>query len=63
MFELKSSGRLLDGVELLTLSACNTAAIQADADGKEIDGSWPNALGANAVIATLWQVSDCQLPG
>jgi CHAT domain-containing protein len=31
MFELKGSERLFDGVELLTLSACNTAAIQADA--------------------------------
>ena len=43
---------------LLTLSACDTAATRADANGKEIDGfaELAQRLGANAVMATLWQV-------
>jgi CHAT domain-containing protein len=51
-------------VELLTLSACNTAATQSDAQGKEIDGfaELAQRLGAGSVMATLWQVSDDSTP-
>lgn len=62
--ELKASEKLFDGVEMLTLSACNTAATKADANGKEIDGfaELAQRQGADAVMATLWQVSDCSTP-
>jgi CHAT domain-containing protein/tetratricopeptide (TPR) repeat protein len=62
--EMKERGGLFDGVELLTLSACNTAATQSDAHGKEIDGfaELAQRLGAGAVMATLWQVSDDSTP-
>ena len=62
--ELKRQERLFDGVELLTLSACNTAATQPDASGREIDGfaELAQRLGAGAVMATLWQVSDASTP-
>jgi len=62
--EMKEREGLFRNVELLTLSACNTAAIRADADGKEIDGfaELAQRLGAGAVMATLWQVSDASTP-
>jgi CHAT domain-containing protein len=62
--ELKKQGHLFDGVELLTLSACNTAAQRSDADGHEVDGfaELAQRLGAGAVMATLWQVSDASTP-
>lgn len=62
--EMKKQERLFDGVELLTLSACNTAATQPDANGKEIDGfaELAQRLGAGSVLATLWQVSDSSTP-
>lgn len=46
-------------VELLTLAACETAAQQPDSNGTEIDGfaELAQRLGANSVIATLWNVS------
>jgi len=58
--KLKEHENLFSGVELLTLSACNTAAAQPNADGKEIDGfaELAQRLGASAVMATLWQVSE-----
>lgn len=58
--EMKSRKDLFAGVELLTLSACNTAATQADANGKEIDGfaELAQRLGAGAVMASLWPVAD-----
>jgi CHAT domain-containing protein/Flp pilus assembly protein TadD len=64
LYELKTNEKLFDGVEMLTLSACNTAATQPDAAGKEIDGfaELAQRQGANAVMATLWQVSDCSTP-
>jgi CHAT domain-containing protein len=48
------------GTELLTLSACETAAASNDSDGREIDGLGITAQrkGAKAVLATLWQVDD-----
>jgi CHAT domain-containing protein len=62
--ELKGHGRPFEAVELLTLSACNTAAQRADADGREIDGfaELAQRLGADAVMATLWPVSDNSTP-
>jgi CHAT domain-containing protein/tetratricopeptide (TPR) repeat protein len=62
--EMKRKDKLFDGVELLTLSACNTAATQADANGKEIDGfaELAQRLGVASVMATLWQVSDYSTP-
>ena len=62
--ELKNHPDLFKGIDLLTLSACNTAAAQANSNGKEIDGfaELAQRLGASAVIATLWQVSDASTP-
>lgn len=49
-----------NGVELLTLSACNTATGEAGADGKEFESFAVLAQqnGAMAVLATLWSVAD-----
>ncbi len=62
--EMKTQRDLFGGVELLTLSACNTAAQQADADGREIDAfaELAQRLGANAVMATLWPLADESAP-
>jgi CHAT domain-containing protein/tetratricopeptide (TPR) repeat protein len=62
--EMKKQEKLFDGVELLTLSACNTAATLQDANGREIDGfaELAQRLGASAVMATLWSVSDSSTP-
>jgi CHAT domain-containing protein len=62
--EMKNHQDLFKGVELLTLSACNTAATRSNAEGREIDGfaELAQRLGASAVIATLWQVSDASTP-
>jgi CHAT domain-containing protein len=62
--EMKTQTDLFTGVELLTLSACNTAAQQAGADGREIDGfaELAQRLGAGSVMATLWPVADNSTP-
>jgi CHAT domain-containing protein len=62
--EMKSQMDLFSGVELLTLSACNTAAQQAGASGREIDGfaELAQRLGAGSVMATLWSVADNSTP-
>jgi CHAT domain-containing protein len=62
--ELKKQTDIFTGVDLLTLSACNTAAQQPDANGKEIDGfaELAQRLGAGAVMATLWSVADNSTP-
>ena len=62
--EMKAEKNLFEGVDLLTLSACNTAAAQPDANGREIDGfaELAQRLGAGAVMATLWSVSDASTP-
>jgi CHAT domain-containing protein/Tfp pilus assembly protein PilF len=48
------------GVDLLTLSACDTASGGTGANGKEVEGFAVLAQrkGAKAVIATLWPVAD-----
>jgi CHAT domain-containing protein/Tfp pilus assembly protein PilF len=56
--KLKDQTNLFDKVDLLTLSACNTA--MTGGDGKEVDGFAIVAQdeGANSVLATLWSVDD-----
>lgn len=58
--ELKEGDYPLGGVELLTLSACETAVGSTDADGREVEGlgALAQSQGANAVLATLWPVAD-----
>jgi CHAT domain-containing protein len=58
--DLKNDWNLFDGVDLLTLSACNTAIGTAGATGKEVEsfGVLAQRQGAKAVIATLWPVTD-----
>ncbi|MCU1266176.1 MAG: hypothetical protein JWM21_2494 [Acidobacteria bacterium] len=53
-------GLKLEGVELLTLSACQTAVVGKDNSGREIEGFGYVAQqrGAKAVLATLWGVAD-----
>jgi CHAT domain-containing protein len=48
------------GVDLLTLSACDTAASGPSADGREVEcfGTIAQERGAKSVIASLWPVSD-----
>jgi len=60
MAQIKSLPNVFGGVELLTLSACNTATGGAGANGKEVEGFGVLAQrqGAKAVVATLWPVFD-----
>lgn len=60
LFEWQRIYMMFEGVDLITLSACETAAQQADANGKEVDGfaELAQRQGANSVIATLWKISD-----
>ena len=48
------------GMDLVTLSACETALGSVNATGREIEGFavLAQTLGAKAVIASLWNVSD-----
>jgi CHAT domain-containing protein len=56
----KSYGKLFEGVELLTFSACDTATVNLGANGREIDGlaELAQRQGASAVVASLWPVAD-----
>jgi CHAT domain-containing protein len=58
--QIKSLPNVFGGVELLTLSACNTATGGSGANGKEIEGFGVLAQrqGAKAVVASLWPVFD-----
>ena len=59
--ELREAGFNFRGVELLTLSACETAlGGGADANGREVEGlgALAQQRGARAVMATLWPVAD-----
>jgi CHAT domain-containing protein len=63
--EMKKTLDLFKGVELLTLAACNTATQQGDEEyEREVDGFAEQAqrLGAGAVMASLWDVSDAITP-
>lgn len=57
---IKTAQQLFGGVELLTLSACDTATSSGFAGGKEVEGFGMLAQrqGAKAVLASLWPVSD-----
>lgn len=58
--QIRSAQNLFGGVDLLTLSACDTATGGAGADGKEVEGFGVLAQrqGAKAVLASLWPVAD-----
>jgi CHAT domain-containing protein len=57
---IKSAVNMFGGVELLTLSACDTATGGTGADGKEVESFAVLAQrqGAKAVMASLWPVAD-----
>jgi len=54
------NGLTFDKTALLSLSACDTAMSKAEADGKEVDSlaSIGRERGAQAVLASLWDVND-----
>lgn len=58
--QIKSMPNVFSGIDLLTLSACDTASGSAGASGKEVEGFAVLAQrqGAKAVLATLWPVAD-----
>ncbi|MBL8203208.1 MAG: CHAT domain-containing protein, partial [Blastocatellia bacterium] len=58
--QIKTFPNVFSGVELLTLSACNTATGGSGANGKEIEGfgALAQRQGAKAVVASLWPVAD-----
>jgi CHAT domain-containing protein len=58
--QIKTMPNIFGGVELLTLSACNTATGSSGANGKEVEGFGVLAQrqGAKAVVASLWPVFD-----
>lgn len=58
--QLEDQTNIFGGVELLTLSACNTAVGITDGNGEEVDafGELAQRRGAMAVIASLWSVAD-----
>ena len=62
--DLRDDQRLdFQGVELLTLSGCQTAVGSNASDGREVDGLGITAQrkGAKAVVATLWAVDDASV--
>lgn len=60
----KSESFDLNGVELLTLSACETAVGTTDANGVEIEsfGIIAQRRGAKTVLASLWSIADNSTP-
>ncbi|HJQ32220.1 MAG TPA: CHAT domain-containing protein [Pyrinomonadaceae bacterium] len=64
LFEMQEKRDLFAGVELLMLTACETAVQQADRQRKEIDSlaEMAQRQGANSVIATLWPIDDRATP-
>ena len=58
--DLSAEFALFSDVDLLTLSACDTAVGGSDANGKEVEsfGMLAQRKGAKSVIATLWPVAD-----
>ena len=56
--EIKSGTNIFHGVELLTLSACNTAVGSGEGSEVENFAVLAQLKGASAVIATLWPVAD-----
>lgn len=62
--KIKGTPNIFGGVDLLALSACDTATTGADADGKEVEGFAVLAQqkGARSVLASLWPVADKSTP-
>jgi len=62
--KIKGTPNIFGGVDLLALSACETATTGADADGKEVEGFAVLAQqkGARSVLASLWPVADRSTP-
>src|SRR5262249_44363695 len=58
--QLKEQWNVFRGVDLLTLSACDTAMGSSGATGTEVEGFAVLAQrkGAKAVVASLWPVAD-----
>ncbi len=58
--QIKAIPNFFRNVELLTLSACNTATGSVGGDGREVEGFGVVAQrkGAKAVMASLWPVAD-----
>jgi CHAT domain-containing protein len=58
--EMKKEQNLFAGIDLLALSACETAAQRTSGNGREVDGfaELAQRLGAEAVTASLWEVAD-----
>ena len=58
--DMKNAPHLFRGVELVTLSACDTAQGEVRSDGREIESLAVLAQqqGAASVLATLWRVAD-----
>jgi CHAT domain-containing protein len=52
------------GVDLMTLSACETAMGEQAGDGSEVEGlgALVRRRGVNSVVATLWPVEDASTP-
>lgn len=60
LLAIKAFQNIFGGVDLLTLSACDTAVGSTGADGREVEGLAVIAqrAGAKSIIATLWPVAD-----
>ena len=58
--KIKEDNYDFGGVEMLTLSACNTAIGGIEGNGSEVEslGSLAQDQGAKGVLATLWPVAD-----
>lgn len=58
---LRTSKYDFNKIDLLTLSACETAVSDIASDGREIEGlaTLVQKQGAKGVMATLWPVADC----
>jgi CHAT domain-containing protein len=58
--DIQDQANIFAGVQLLTLSACNTGVGGLSSDGSELDdlGTLMQLKGAKAVIATLWPIAD-----
>ncbi len=58
--EIKDRNYDFSGVDMLTLSACNTAIGAPQDNGSEVEsfGALAQRQGAQGVLATLWQVGD-----
>jgi CHAT domain-containing protein/Flp pilus assembly protein TadD len=57
---IKTNALPLRGVEMLTLSACDTAVGETDADGRELESfaALAQRQGVRSVLAALWAVPD-----